>query len=198
MSVNAGKDIDEAGLLNDWPRTTFIWRGRERETGESCRYLIQSRTQTVRNSRNPRTNQFLIDLYCFNMFIRSLKCADFHKNIIFSQWLQKRPQNEAQKLASSAANQRPRRPERGPMRGGRTENGQPAIRLILRELSPHNVHTTNTQNYKQNVWSWGQQRYRRRGPFRRGVEKQEKECRGILSEIFTVFPSYMRSTLLIK
>ena len=98
----------------------------------------------------------------------------------------------------SAANQRPRRPERGPMIGGRTESVQPAIRLILRELSPHNVHTTNTQNYKQNVWSWGQQRYRRRGPFRRGIEKHEKECRGILFEIFTVFPSYMRSCLLIK
>ena len=84
------------------------------------------------------------------------------------------------------------------MRGGGSESVQPAIRLILRELSPHNVHTTNTQNYKQNVWSWGQQRYRCRGPFRRGIEKQEEECRGILFEIFTIFPSYMRSCLLIK
>jgi len=46
---------------------------------------------------------------------------------------------------------------------------------ILTELSPHNVHTTNTQYTQQNVWSWGQEWRGCRGPLRRGIEEQEKE-----------------------
>ena len=85
------------------------------------------------------------------MFIPRSKCEDYHKNVIFCPCLSERPQKGGLILLYLGTNQGPVRPEPGPMRAGPTQSVLPAIRLILTELSPHNVHTTNTQNTTQNV-----------------------------------------------